>query len=166
MPTNSEHNPSSAITSQSRSVHREGRPVIEAFDDDELLYRRFLKAHFVGNELTPQYFKFPKPSFNRSKFSRPEDVLHIDCCEGNHLPVGWGVLEGKASELRVSALSDDKVTFALHPRHAPLEACYAHSELWCTCPPDIKDVKPSPTARERLRIALSRVLKIRIEATI
>jgi len=104
MPTNPEQSPSSEATSQARPMHQDGRTAVDSFDPDEFLYRRYALVHFADGQVLPQSISFPKPSFNRGKFSRPEDVLHVDCCDGKEL-MGWGVLESKVSEIMVSAES-------------------------------------------------------------
>ena len=161
----SEHSPKSGTTSQLKPIHRDGKDTVDAFDDDEFLYRRFSKEQVVDGYVAPQTVSFPKPSFNRSKFSRPEDVLHVDCCGGKQLSPGLGVLEGRVSELRKSAESGDSRLFTMYPKHVPSETCYAHSELWCATS-DSEDAKPSQSAKEKLRILVSRALSVKIEATV
>jgi hypothetical protein len=139
--------------------------VVETFDDDEVLYRRYLLAHFIDHELVPQHFHFPRPSFNRSKFSRPLDVLHPDCCDGKTLGTGWGVLECLASDAHVSTQSHDAKELVLHPKHKPLATCYAHTELWCFTSESGAEAKPSPTVKEKLRIKLAKKFNERIPAT-
>ncbi len=156
MTTNREQSPSSVNTSQRSPQHQDDLPVVEIFDDNELLYRRYLLAHFIDHQLVPQHFQFPRPSFNRSKFSQPEDVLHPDCCDGKVLEPGWGVLECFASDACVSTQSHDDRKLTLRPKHRPLPTCYAHSELWCFLP-DGTETKPSATVREKLRIKLSNI---------
>src|ERR1700734_3495427 len=163
MPTNPEQSLSSETTSQARPMHQDGRRAVDSFDPDEFLYRRYALVHFVDGRVLPQSISFPKPSFNRSKFSRPEDVLHVDCCDGKELP-GWGVLESSTSDLSVSAESGDKRRFTLYPKHVPKPTCYAHSELWCSSPSS-EDAKPTESSKEKLRILLSRALKVKIPAT-
>jgi len=164
MPMNTEHSTSSDTTSEAKPIHQQGRSAVDAFGPEELLYRRYSATHVVSGQVVPQTIRFPKPSFNRSEFSRPEDVLHPDCCGGNqHL--GWGVIEGSVSDLCVSAASGDNRLFVMSPKHVPETTCYAHSELWCLCPPNSEDSKPSQSAKEKIRILLSRALKIRIQAT-
>lgn len=163
MPTNPEQFPSFEATSQPRPVQQDGRPAVDAFDPSEFFYRRYSISHFADGYVLPQTFSFPRPSFNRSKFSRPEDVLHTDCCDGKERP-GWGVLECPVLDLSISKVSGDGRTFTLYPRHIPKTSCYAHSELWCESLIS-KDAKPSESAKEKLRIALSRVLKVKIPAT-
>lgn len=144
-------------------MHQDGRTAIDSFDPDEFLYRRYALVHFADGQVLPQSISFPKPSFNRGRFSRPEDVLDVDCCDGKNLP-GWGVLEGSTSGLCVSAESGDKRMFTLYPKHVPNPNCYAHSELWCSSPPS-EDAKPTESSKEKLRILLSRALKVKIPAT-
>jgi hypothetical protein len=165
MPTNPEPSPKSANTSQLRPMHRDGRSAVDAFDAAELLFRRYPKDHIVNGQVVPQTVNFPKPSFNRSKFSHPEDVLHVDCCDGKQQPLGLGVLEARVSDLRKSAESGDKRLFTMYPKHVPNEMCYAHSELWCATS-ESEDAKPSQSAKEKLRIIVSRALSVRIAATV
>jgi hypothetical protein len=165
MPTNPEQSPSSEHTLQHSPLHQDGLPVVRTFDNDEVIYRRYLSDHFVEQQLVPQHFQFPNPSFNRSKFSRPEDVLHADCCDGKVLGSGWGVLECLASAACVSIQSHDNRTLILHPTHVPLPTCYAHSELSCIASENGTAVKPSPTAKEKFRIKLAKIFKERIQAT-
>jgi hypothetical protein len=146
-------------------VHQDGLSVVDTFDDNEVLYRRYLLAHFVDHELVPQHFRFPRPSLNRSKFSQPVDVLHPDCCDGKVLGTGWGVLECLASDAHVSTQSHDNKELVLHPKHRPLLTCYAHSELWCIASESGAEVKPSTTAKEKFRIKLAKKFNERIPAT-
>jgi hypothetical protein len=139
--------------------------VVETFDDDEVLYRRYLLAHFIDHELVPQHFQFPRPSFNRSKFSEPVDVLHPDCCDGKVLGTGWGVLECLALDARVSTQSHDDKELVLGPKHRPLPTCYAHSELWCIVAESGVEPKLSSTLKERFRIKLAKKFNERILAT-
>jgi hypothetical protein len=75
-----------------------------------------------------------------------------------------GVLESRASDLGVSAESGDKRKFTLYPKHVPEPTCYAHSELWCSSSTSV-DAKPTESAREKLRILVSRALRVKIPAT-
>jgi hypothetical protein len=164
MPTNPEPSQTSEITSQPKPMHGEGRAAVDVFDADEFLYRRYSRDQIVEGQVVPQSVNFPKPSFNRSKFSRPEDVLHVDCCGGKQQFPGLGVLEGRVSDFGKSAEAGDKRIFTLYPKHVPNETCYAHSELWCATS-DSEDAKPSQSAKEKLRIAVSKALSVKIEAT-
>jgi hypothetical protein len=146
-------------------VHQDGLSVVDTFDDNEVLYRRYVLAHFVDHVLVPQHFQFPRPSFNRSKFSQPVDVLHPDCCDGKVLGTGWGVLECLASDAHVSAQSHDNKELVLHPKHRPLPTCYAHSELWCFSSEGGTEVKPSTTVKEKFRIKLAKKFNENILAT-
>jgi len=163
MPTSLKPSLSSEATSRARPIHQDGRSAVDGFDPDEFLYRRYAMVHFMDGQVLPQTISFPKPSFNRGKFSQPADVLHIDCCDGKTL-TGWGVLESRASDLCVTAESGDSRRFTMYPKHVPEPTCYAHSELWCASQ-DSEDAKPSQSAKEKLRIQLSRALKVKIAAT-
>lgn len=163
MPMSPERSPSSEATSQARPLHQDGRTIVDAFESDEFLYRRIAMVHLADGQVLPQSIRFPKPSFNRSKFSSPQDVLHTDCCGGKEQP-GLGVVEGMVADLCVSAESGDMRRFTTYPKHVPEPTCYAHSELWCASP-NSEDVRPSESAKEKLRILLARALRVRIPAT-
>jgi hypothetical protein len=134
MPTNPEHSPSSEATSQARPMHQDGRTAVDTFDADEFLYRRYAMVHFADGQVLPQTISFPKPSFNRSKFSRPEDVLHIDCCDGKGLP-GWGFL--RAGRPTFASLRNQGINVSSHYtrstyRNRPathIQNCGAHLQL-------------------------------------
>lgn len=165
MTTNPEHSPLSEATSQARPMHQGEKKAVDEFDPDEVLYRRYSLTHVVDGQITPQFIRFPKPSFNRSQFSKPEDVLHVDCCGGKTQPAGLGVLESKVSDLGISEMSGDRRMFTLYAKHEPIETCYAHSELWCSCHPSL-DAKPTESVKEAFRIKLARVMRVRIPATV
>src|SRR5437762_13892153 len=67
-----------------RRLLRRGRPVVPQFSPREKLYRRFQKKDLINGEIAPSALMFPSTgeqtgqSVNRSKFSRPEDVLWKD----------------------------------------------------------------------------------------
>jgi hypothetical protein len=133
------------------------------FDGDELLYRRYIKAHFPYGRLLPAAFSFPRPSFNRGKYSVPQDVLHSDCCEGRALD-GWGVLQCAVTELPTPVDGADGRRFFFSPMHQPRECCYAHSEVWCTEEGNITDT-PSKKVREEFRVRLAQKMIVRIVAS-
>jgi hypothetical protein len=90
----------------------------QTFAEGELLYRRYLRVHFQNGTLLPSAFQFPKPSFNRQKYSQPEDVLHPDCCDGK-IYGGYGILECCATDLPTPIVGPDK-TFHFEAVHSPL----------------------------------------------
>jgi hypothetical protein len=64
---------------------------IEPFQPDEELYRRVDAAHVAGSVIAVDAVEMPACSFNRSRFSRPGDVLadgsrHIAFMAADNLP--------------------------------------------------------------------------------
>ncbi len=68
-------------------------------------------------------------SFNRGKYSVPEDVLHADCCNGE-ARADWRVFAVEVGDLKHN-FSDPTTgqTIRVDVRHVPEETCYAHTEL-------------------------------------
>jgi hypothetical protein len=161
-------NSSEAISRSTPPIHQNDKTPVDRFEADELLYRRYLSEHFADGKILPASFRFPKQSFNRSLFSKPEDVLHVDCCDGVELlPKGeWGVLECQISALPSPVNTTDGRSYMFFPKHAPEPTCYAHSELWCRR--DLSDTMdydhPPTSVREIFRIRLARVMSVRIPA--
>jgi len=143
--------------------YQNGSGVDPGFAEGELLFRRYKKEHYQGGQLLAAAFKFPSQSFNRQKYSKPEDVLHPDCCKGADLR-DWGVLECSSTDLPTPIPGTDNRTFHFSAEHVPQECCYAHTVLLCTCGGVVVD-KPSPKVREIFRVLLSQRMKVRIEAT-
>jgi len=160
-------NSSEAISHSSPPIHQDGKTPVEQFAGEELLYRRYLSEHFVDGNLLPASFRFPKQSFNRSLFSKPEDVLHPHCCDGMALfKDGWGVLECRVSALPSPVKAADGGSFVFSPKHAPEATCYAHSELWCKNDLSVANEYdyPPKSVRETFRIKMARVMSVRIPA--
>jgi hypothetical protein len=132
------------------------------FTEGELLYRRYKAEHFHNRQLLPAAFKFPHQSFNREKYSSPEDVLHPDCCDGKMLG-GWGVLECSSTNLPTPVVGQDGKVFHFEPVHKPTECCYAHTEVWCKSGGQPVD-QPSPKVKETFRVKLAQQMAVRIQA--
>jgi len=147
-------------------VHQGDKGADQHFASDEVLYRRYLSVHFKNGYLLPAAFKFPRQSFNRSAFSRPEDVLHADCCDGKVLE-GYGVLEC-STQFPTPIESSDGRAFDFLPKHVPTPTCYAHSELWCsergTGGQEYKDPPPSVKEGFRIKLAQRMFFGVRIKA--
>jgi len=144
--------------------YRNSDPEDQVFAEGELLYRRYRAEHFQNQQLLPSAFRFPRQSFNREKFSAPENVLHIDCCDGKTLQDGWGVLECSSTNLPTPIDSQDGRTFQFEPVHRPLECCYAHTEVCCTARGEFVE-EPSPKVRELFRVRLAQRMTVRISAS-
>lgn len=140
----------------------DGRGEDQEFLPCEKLYRRYTTEHYQGGQLLPDHFSLRRPSFNREKFSSPEDILHADCCGGRSLD-DWGVLELALREVPTPIEGADHRIFYFSPAHRPLPCCYAHSEIWCRV--DGQQIEqPSPKVRETFRVMLSKKMTIRIPA--
>jgi hypothetical protein len=137
----------------------------QVFNEGELLYRRYKTEHFQNQQLLPAAFKFPRQSFNREKYSTPEDALHPDCCDGRKLE-GWGVLECSSTNLPTPIDGPDGKRFQFEPIHKPLECCYAHTELWCKAAEGEFVDLPSPKVKETFRVRLAQRMMIRIQAAV
>lgn len=146
----------------------------QAFDADELLYRRVPLTHIEEGEVNVlairNGFKFDKDppacsSVVRSKYCvHFSDVLHIDCAENLEQ------LNSAAYFLRVGDLAKgmkinppEKVptkSWDLFPHHNPLPKCYAHSTI-CSCeaPTPNVPVKPPASVRDQFRTWLSENLQ-------
>lgn len=131
------------------------------FDDTELPYRRFMRDHYLEGELVPAHFRFPNPSFNREKYSSPEDVLHPDCADGRDVR-GWGVLECSSKDIPTPFTAPDGRQYNFSAIHCPPPCCYAHAELLCLSGGGyVKE--PSKKVREAFRVELARKMRVRIE---
>jgi hypothetical protein len=151
-------------------MQQDGRAAVPDFAPSELLFRRYRSEHFQNGRLVPAAFRFDTgsgQSFNRSLFSQAEHTLHRDCCDGQVLE-GWGVWECVVGNLPTPVLSQDGRAFNFFPKHVPRPTCYAHSELWCHCHGSSggKYERPPANVRETLKILLSRVISIKITATL
>lgn len=102
---------------------RGGRPVIEAFDPDELLYRACPPGSIEGDIVLASAIDYPSCSVNRGCFSEPADVLIPEKRRG------WISAECQVREVPVSLTSGDKRVFDFKAEHVPEEENYAHSEI-------------------------------------
>ena len=159
---------SKAISGNTPPIHQDSKLPVEFSQSDELLYRRYRSEHFNDGKILPASFRFPRQSFNRSRFSKPEDVLHPDCCDGKALSAqgGWGVLECPVGQIPSPVSSIDGRNYIFSPKHVPEPTCYAHSELWCR--KDSSDTSqyddPPTSVKETFRIKLAQVMTVRIPA--
>jgi hypothetical protein len=144
--------------------YRNGDPEDQEFAEGELLFRRYKAEYFPNGRLLPAAFRFPRVSFNREKYSKPEDVLHPDCCDGQKLEDGWGVLECSPTNLPTPIDGQDGRTFQFEPIHKPLKCCYAHTEVCCKTGGEFVD-EPSKKVRETFRVRLAERMTVRIQAS-
>ena len=150
-----------------RRMARRGRPVVEHFAPDEVLYRRFAKGQFANGLLVPAAFKFPEKdqntgqSVNRGLFSQAEDALW----QGG-VPSDLGVLQFPVSCLPGNLeCPDTHRHFRFFPKHVPLEDNYAHSEIWCDDIPagDGHYVVPTKLVKKALKTIIAQNSRVSIE---
>jgi hypothetical protein len=143
-------------------MYQRGRVEDPEFDPGELLYRRYLKEHWIDGIFSNTGFSFPKQSVNRQKYSEPEDVLF--------LPDGTfdderGVLEFAVRDIPLILPEGGGPAFVFFPKHVPEEVNFAHSEVWCDRAAKTGEyVEPNRTVKKLLRTKLSQRVFIRIPA--
>lgn len=152
-------------------MYRRGRPIVDAFQPDERLYRRHRREHVQSGVILPSALQFPKQgektgqSVNRSGFSRPQDALWSE----NERLNGWGVFQFPASCLPIQLIcSNTDRRFTFFPRHVPLARNYAHSEVWCDEIPARRSgyMVPTKIVRKELRAIIQKHSTIIIEAEV
>ena len=142
---------------------RNGRGEDQDFANAELLYRRYIKDHWVDNAFASAGFKFPRPSVNRQKYSEPEDVIYSDVGEFD----GFGVLEFPVEGIPRRLLDGAGKPYIFFPSHTPDENNYSHSEIWCEFQLEPgQQGEPSSTTKKKFRTKLSQSVKVRIQASI
>lgn len=147
-------------------MYRRDRAVVAEFATSELLFLRYARDHFVGDQLDVAAIRFPRTSVNRGLFSVPEDALFSE--EGRYN--GLGVVAFPVSDIPNCIQQDDGPSYFFSMRHAPLDDNYAHSEIWSNRHPgDTEYREPSKTIKLKFRLHLSRRIRreqIRIEAAL
>jgi hypothetical protein len=142
-------------------MYQRGRVEDPEFDPGELLYRRYLKEHWIDGTFSNTGFSFPKQSVNREKYSEPEDVLFLPDGTSN---AEMGVLEFAVRDIPPT-LQHGGPAFLFFPKHVPIEANFSHSELWCDRAERTGEyVEPNSTVKKLLRTKLSQRVIIRIPA--
>jgi len=142
---------------------RNGRAEDQEFGNAENLYRRYIKEHWVDNTFVSAGFRFPRPSINREKYSKPEDVIYSDDGQFD----GWGVLEFRVEHIPLQLVDGAGKPFVFFPRHTPDEDNYAHSEIWCESESERgQQADPNSATKKKFRALLSQHAKIRIEASV
>jgi hypothetical protein len=150
-------------------MYRRGRPVVNHFLTDELLYRRYRREHILNGTILPSALQFPKngentgQSVNRSRFSRPEDARWT---EREKLD-GWGVFQFPISCLpHQVTCRDTERRFSFFAKHVPLKRNYAHSEIWCqdVPPQNAGYVLPTKLVKKELRAMIQKHSQVVIAA--
>lgn len=113
-------------------LFRWGRKADPNFSADERLYlfvedRGFsdgpLTAAQRAYALTHEQLRLPNQSFNRSKYSRPHDVLYPD-------RFSYGVVEVPVDSAGAELQSAGGLSFRFRPTHVPETDNFAHGEIW------------------------------------
>ena len=152
-------------------LYRRGRSVVNSFQTEERLYRRFRRADLQNGVLLPSALKFPNKgedngqSVNRSAFSRPEDVKW----ESKGRIAGAGVYGFPVSCLpALIECPDTHRRFTFSAKHVPLWNNYAHTEIWCDSVPTTGPtyVVPTRVVRKELRAQIQKCHRVFIEAEV
>lgn len=140
---------------------------VQDFADDEILYRRFSANQLVNGEVLPTSIDFDEPpSFCRSKWAGPEDTIHRHCANNRDVS-SYGVFGLSVLDVKIR-IDDSEQAFEFYPLHAPLEACYAHSELRYrknteSSPAMEEYKKPNKKIRNNFRMRVASKLRVVIE---
>jgi len=127
-----------------------------------LLFRRYIKDHWIGNKLADAHFSFP-PSLNRGRFSEPDDVIYS---EDGSLD-GYGVLEFTVADIPKSLQDQAGTEYVFFPVHMPCELNYSHSEIHSEREQQRgQPANPSSATRKKFRAMLSQKINVRIPAQI
>lgn len=156
-------------------MQRNGRPVIQEFLEEELLYRRF------KSPVPPDYFKLDDSSwsinllvlrkddsYNRSRFSEPNDVLlnydYEKWNNGTHSHFDThGIFSIPVKPIQDFMLSMDSRNFKLSPAHLPEECNYSHSEIHFIENGEsmkVGEVKTPKKLKSSVRVALRRNIRV------
>jgi hypothetical protein len=153
-------------------MYRRGRSVVEYFQPDEHVYRRYFKRDydFARGVLLPSALRFPKKddltagsSVNRSSLSRAHDALWTD---KKKLPTA-GVYQFPLSCLPIEETCLQTARrFTFFPKHVPLWNNYAHTEIWCDSLPraNAAYVLPTEEVKKVVRAMIQKHHGIAIQA--
>jgi hypothetical protein len=122
------------------------------FAPDEFLFRRVGPEELnTKGEVDPtriEAISFNKnvesaPSVMRSRYSGPDDVLHVLCAERD--TAGWLVYFLRVDQLPDGLKTGDGRSFDFFPKHVPLENCGAHSVVASALSADASRVYVKPS---------------------
>lgn len=119
----------SKMPPQPEAMKRGSRPVIEAFHDDEYLYRRVPTSIWasVDAPLTVDAVRLPDISMARSSLGHPE-WLRLDMHSGIYRK-NWGVIGMQCRKILPMFQPTGGPAFTYRIAHMPLDYDYPHSEL-------------------------------------
>jgi hypothetical protein len=114
-----------------RRLRRRGRPIDPEFTATELLYLRCRKVSIRSGQLPDlAVIRFPDQSVNRSKYSKPSDVLIPD--PGNASAknwIYWGILAFEVGAVPSEVKDGQFGACKVKVEHDPLGHNYAHTEI-------------------------------------
>lgn len=125
------------------------------FEPHEALYRRIQPGLYPFTEplsqaIMQKLITFPDCSVNRSKYSKPEDVLEPDYLQ-------WGILQFLVQDVPIRLQDGDSIsTFKVV--HCPLLENYAHSEIQSFKGDILKE--PSKTLKTRFRDEIAKKARV------
>lgn len=112
-------------------MYRRGRAADHQFTHDENLYMRCETAHVERGRLkSVAGIRFPDQSVNRSRYSKPWDLLVPDrAFERSQNWLFLGVIKFAVGAVPETIERDGKVVCEFRVEHDPQENNYAHTEL-------------------------------------
>jgi hypothetical protein len=133
-------------------MYRRERPIVREFQNEEFLYLRYRRDHWVEGQLDPAGLRFPKTSVYRSLFSEPADALFSEDGRYN----GLGVVRFRVLDIPARVEQENGPAYVFHMEHVPLSDHYSHSEIWSRREDavDHQDREPNKTVKLRFRIRL------------
>jgi hypothetical protein len=135
-------------------MYRNGRPVISAFEPDELLYIRVSPEKIEGGMVADSALRLPDQSANRSRLSAPQWVLLPDWST-------WRVASVTVAQVeRLVFEPAEADPYDASPVHEPEDMNYSHSviAIWRSNErlPQINNRKH----RKQLRVLLAGMLEL------
>ena len=138
-----------------------------SFENDEKLFRRVDEQHIqnnrvMGNALEEIREQHPSCSFNREKYSLPEQVLDPSRPEQNRIAylVAGNLPKPELYPLDPSVPQAQKVLYAFRLIHLPEENNYSHTEAQVTKRGQDATKVGSKSVRRELREALAEKMTV------
>ena len=118
-------------------MYAAGRPAIQDFWPEERLYFRVCRTDAAGRpcetagKLNIGAIRAKNQSVNRSRFSKPEDVLipPTDRPEADFSQWGFASVAVQDLPVQLRSIPDSNPSYSYRPVHDPLPDNYAHSEI-------------------------------------
>jgi hypothetical protein len=145
-------------------LHRDGRPLDNFFSPCEIIYRRFKIKNepedWESEGISERVFVLDRDSYNRSKYSFPEDVLlNVNALTQEEHFYDWGIVGIPYSALfaRTFDVTINKVDmrFIVFLSHSPEECMYPHLEMLIY---DAATNTPAPSRPRPIKMAIRSLL--------